>query len=840
MLLEDEGQEKSDNTAEKTNKDEAESNEPKMSVMIEETTADVSSEAKKSSDVELENAEKVEEHDEGKVSDADKSESVNSVKNVDASVESKSAGNVLDSSVDKSGSLDKAEEGSTSEKKDGIDDSSEGIKEQGEENVSDEKVSDNSSKQEVVDDKDMTGHNENIDKTKSGSETEEDVKDVESDENVKIDSESVKKNESSIEDKKVADTQQQALDFSVDKKDETLSVPDSKETPEDMSDEESEGAGPMLAGSSVEKESSNGNSGEERNLEDQKEVKTTDDLKDNAASSEENTKEDTEKQGDALDSGSTERERQETDEDSELLERKDSLEEGDGSKNEVDDEGKEGESQDKVKNSDNEDKPSTDSQEDADGNQKETEEESTGGNDTEEEPINEYSPTTGDPTTGERGEELPQEKMKLHSEEKEDERKDEKPDGEGILAALKKFLPGGESTKEDEDSKEETTNVIFDLKKIKISDEAKVEKVSPEDKEVVKDNESLEVVDATLKLEDEDGEPMINETDSIEEVSDNDFDKSEEEEEDKILADILNERSVSTDGAAVPEVGVKSDSVNVESGSTQFQNITEETLPVEKTLDKELEMSDSTSQEGEVINTGVKDIVTGVENTKTGIEDTKVGYDETGSSDKTGIESVVAPTKTSTVIPSETITAGHRAFEKKFPNIGSKWMKSKLMKGKQMEEKDRKPEDLNENLESRKGDEGQQAGGLNESLEPEALDRESPKPEALDPEDPHSGTCSKDGICERKNAFSSSIHRSILESNDDLENDELGEPKIYEEKPEVKSVKEQFLGMLAVAVRNFRKYHNLVAGYGLQMLKPFANVMKSLGEQMGFGEVSAG
>jgi hypothetical protein len=325
----------------------------------------------------------------------------------------------------------------------------------------------------------------------------------------------------------------------------------------------------------------------------------------------------------------------------------------------------------------------------------------------------------------------------------------------------------------------------------------------------------------------------MNETDySVEEERNKDLDGSEIDDEEmakKVIADFMDEESSSTKDATVSETETKAKQENtVESGSTHFVNNTETTLPVEKTPDKEIEVSNSTSQGSEEIKTGMIDTETGVEETRTGIEETRTSVEETESGAKetrTGIEPGVVPTQTSTVGSSDTIAPGRRPFGKKFSNIAAKWRKN--MKGKGMAEKETS-EDKDEKLDSGNIEKSNHAGNTDESQGSEALDLE----------DPLSGTCAKDGSCDGTIPYSSSTQRSILEDDDDHDDDDIVEPSPPEEEPEVKSVKKQFLRILGVTLRKFREYHNLAAEYGLPMLKPFINVIKPLAEQMDLGEGS--
>ena len=407
-----------------------------------------------------------------------------------------------------------------------------------------------------------------------------------------------------------------------------------------------------------------------------------------------------------------------------------------------------------------------------------------------------------------------------------DEKKKVQPDAEGIFAAIKKFLPGGGSTDENAKSEDGSSDRVLNVNKVKVPEQA--EKVSSKDSEdrrevkyeTQKRNEDDETSE-DVKLPD-DSKTNMNVTDSAEEGHDKDFDGSETSDEQmakELLADLLEEEST-TKEAIVSETGTPETKVNpeiVESGSTHFVNNTEATFPVEKTVDKELEVDNSTSHTAEEIENDMKE--TGTEST---VKETK-----------TGLESDVVPTKTSFIESSETITTGHRPFEKKLSKFASKWKKNKLMKGKGMT-KEETSEGKTWVGETSKETPEEEAPKVETTEEKTSEDTK----ENLDLEDPHSETCSKDGTCKGGIPYSSLVHRSILESDDSQDDDDIREPSPPEEELEVKSAKTQFLEILAVAVRKFREYHNLAAKYGLQMLKPLRNVIKSLGEQMGLGEVS--
>ena len=381
----------------------------------------------------------------------------------------------------------------------------------------------------------------------------------------------------------------------------------------------------------------------------------------------------------------------------------------------------------------------------------------------------------------------PEEEQETLSEDNVDKKSEEVPDAEGIFAAIKKFLPGGGSKKEDTKSKGETSDEVLDVKKPKLFEEGKAEVIPDGDREKVPNdsdendngnsfmNESgttEDVKNDEANLKDvhlqESSETNANEPDAIKEVSDEDFDKSEtsvELEAERMLRDILEGASSNIEGAAALS-GVKTD---------------------------------------------IKETRTGIE--ETGLNGTELEVNKTSR----GIEAVV-PSKTSAVGSFETITPDHRPEEKKFANIASKWMKNKFMKGKRMAEKEETSEGMDEKLESKNVDKDQHTGDLDRTL---------------DLEDPHTGTCFKDGTCEGGETTSSGKHSSVSVDDDDLADDDIVESSPSKEEPEVKSVK----GMLAVAVGTFEKYHDFAAQHGLQVLKPVGNVVKSLGEEMGLGEV---
>ena len=376
----------------------------------------------------------------------------------------------------------------------------------------------------------------------------------------------------------------------------------------------------------------------------------------------------------------------------------------------------------------------------------------------------------------------PEEEQETLSEDNVDKKSEEVPDAEGIFAAIKKFLPGGGSKKEDTKSKGETSDEVLDVKKPKLFEEGKAEVIPDGDREKVPNdsdendngnsfmNESgttEDVKNDEANLKDvhlqESSETNANEPDAIKEVSDEDFDKSEtsvELEAERMLRDILEGASSNIEGAAALS-GVKTD---------------------------------------------IKETRTGIEGT--GLNGTQLEVNKTSRS----IEAVV-PTKTSAVGSSD-----HRPEEKKFANIASKWMKNKFMKGKRMAEKEETSEGMDEKLESKNVDKDQHTSDLDRTL---------------DLEDPHTGTCFKDGTCEGGETTSSGKHSSVSVDDDDLADDDIVESSPPKEEPEVKSVK----GMLAVAVGTFEKYHDFAAQHGLQVLKPVGNVVKSLGEEMGLGEV---
>ena len=383
----------------------------------------------------------------------------------------------------------------------------------------------------------------------------------------------------------------------------------------------------------------------------------------------------------------------------------------------------------------------------------------------------------------------PEEEQETLSEDNVGKKSEEVPDAEGIFAAIRKFLPGGGSKKEDTKSKGETSDEVLDVKKPKLLG-----------------GEHLQ----------ESSETNTNETDSFEEVSDEDFDKGEtsvELEAERMLRDLLEEASsnaedaVALSDAIIPDTKEERESKSVQSGSTRFFDVSKTTLPVDKIVG----VNDSTSQGTDEVKTEIKETRTGIE--ETGLNGTELEVNKTSR----GIEAVV-PSKTSAVGSSETITPDHRPEEKKFANIASKWMKNKFMKGKRMAEKEETSEGMDEKLGSKNVDKDQHTSDLDRTL---------------DLEDPHTGTCFKDGTCEGGETTSSGKHTSVSVDDDDLADDDIVESSPPKEEPEVKSVK----GMLAVAVGTFEKYHDFAAQHGLQVLKPVGNVVKSLGEEMGLGEV---
>ena len=425
----------------------------------------------------------------------------------------------------------------------------------------------------------------------------------------------------------------------------------------------------------------------------------------------------------------------------------------------------------------------------------------------------------------------PEEEQETLSEDNVGKKSEEVPDSEGIIAAIKKFtrwLPGGGSKKEDTKSKGETSDEVLDAKEPNLFQEGKAEgSPNDDDQEKVSNdyqkndsNNSINKSETTEDVKDdvailggehlqESSETNANQTDSIEEVSDEDFDKTEtsvELEEEKMLRDLLEEASSNAEGAAalsdaiIPDTKEEGESKSVQSGSTRFFD--ETTLPVDKTVGG----NDGTSQRSDEVKTEIKETRTGIEGT--GLNGTQLEVNKTSRS----IEAVV-PTKTSAVGSSD-----HRPEEKKFANIASKWMKNKFMKGKRMAEKEETSEGMDEKLESKNVDKDQHTSDLDRTL---------------DLEDPHTGTCFKDGTCEGGETTSSGKHSSVSVDDDDLADDDIVESSPPKEEPEVKSVK----GMLAVAVGTFEKYHDFAAQHGLQVLKPVGNVVKSLGEEMGLGEV---
>ena len=432
----------------------------------------------------------------------------------------------------------------------------------------------------------------------------------------------------------------------------------------------------------------------------------------------------------------------------------------------------------------------------------------------------------------------PEEEQETLSEDNVGKKSEEVPDSEGILAAIRKFLPGGGSKKEDTKSKGETSDEVLDVKKPKLFEEGKAEGSQNDDDQEKVPNDSQDndngnsIMNESGTTEDvkndeailkdvhlqESSETNANEPDAIKEVSGEDFDKSEtsvELEAERMLRDILEEASSNIEGAtALSDVIIpdtkeerERESKSVQSGSTRFFDVSETTLPVDKTVG----VNDSTSQGTDEVKTEIKETRTGIE--ETGLNGTKLEVNKTSR----GIEAVV-PSKTSAVGSSETITPDHRPEEKKFANIASKWMKNKFMKGKRMAEKEETSEGMDEKLGSKNVDKDQHTSNLDRTL---------------DLEDPHTGTCFKDGTCEGGETTSSGKHSSVSVDDDDLADDDIVESSPPKEEPEVKSVK----GMLAVAVGTFEKYHDFAAQHGLQVLKPVGNVVKSLGEEMGLGEV---
>ncbi|CAB3988366.1 ---NA--- [Paramuricea clavata] len=835
-LLSDE-EEKSDEgneAAVKTDKDSSESSESEKSSIGEQAdkTADVSGETKELKDVELDDGRKSEtvdkSDDESENGDETKviGTEVDADKNIDSVQKASSA-------VGKSESLDEVNKSSpkvsSSEKSDTAETvDSTASRKQAEGMLSEARDSDDD-KQEEIDDNDPK--DEMIEeKPISGSDT--------------------------SKDDAIIDTQESS-DVSIDSSNETASV-DSKEKLQDESDDEGvSGLSTSGSSASIEKEESlMGGVTESGEVDGQdKEVRSVHDSEDDTSSvssTKENGGSSAEGKGVSADATSKDKIQEEVgaiDKDSESVERKDEVDEEGESEHKVQDEGGDetrnpSDSEDEMKSSANDSKSETTSREepagregvsDEDKSEQEPETESNGITDRQ----GETQDSQDNPIDATLIDEMVEENEEILSEDNVNEKKEDQPDTQGIFASLKKFLPGGGSTEEENTkSKEETSDEILDVNKIKVPE--KVEKVNAEGdqgkvkddtQERRKDSESSENVkedQADLKSEQvqEGGETNVKEA-SIEEESDKDVDDDDKEMAEELLADILEDESLSMEDATdsetiISETTVKQDSENsVESGSTHFLNNTEATLPVEKTLDKELEVNDSTSQGGDDMKTGIKETETGVEETKTGLEGTE-------SVEETRIEPDIVPSKTSAIGSSETSTTGHRPFEKKFPKIASKWMENKLMKGKRMAEKDTEEgtSDMNGNVDSEKVDKEQHAGNMDGSLGSGASDKE----------DPHSGTCAKDGTCEGTNTFSSSTHRSILENDKDHDDDDIVEPSPPDEEPEVKSVKAQFREILAVAVKNFREYHNLAAEYGLQMLKPVKNVVKSLGEQMGLGE----
>ena len=413
---------------------------------------------------------------------------------------------------------------------------------------------------------------------------------------------------------------------------------------------------------------------------------------------------------------------------------------------------------------------------------------------------------------------IPREKEETLPEDNVDKKHGNVPDAEGIFDAIKKFLPGSGSKKEDTKSNGQTSDEVLAMKKPVISendnDRRKVHEHSQESNKNIESNKRENVKDdeANLKTDRLQENSEIDEADSIEDVSDEDFDKSQtsaELESEKMLKALLEEESWTSHDAAHSEISITDTEVereienkSAESGSTRFLDVSENTLPVEKTGG----VNGSSSQESEATDTGIKE-ANEVKETITGTDDIGVNGTEPGVN-KTSEGADVVPSKTSAVGPSETITTGYRTEEKKLPNIAAKWMKNTLIKGKRMAQKGTEvetSEGVDEKLDAENVDKGQHTGNLDGSL---------------DLEDPYSGTCAKDGTCEGGTPFS----RSVSLNGDNLADDDIVEPSPRKEESKVRR------GTL-------QKYHDLAAEYVLPLLKPVGNVVKSLGEQMGLGEV---
>ncbi|XP_028398638.1 titin homolog [Dendronephthya gigantea] len=459
------------------------------------------------------------------------------------------------------------------------------------------------------------------------------------------------------------------------------------------------------------------------------------------------------------------------------------------------------------------------------------------------------------------------------------EKAEHRPDAEGIFASIRNLLPGGGS-KDDTESEEKTTCDASTLDKAKDSDKESDGKISPENEEddktgehdlkkdveeqidkdtqfdvekifagvetllpradTEKDEQDESSEDGKDKKEDETRvnseslqmdnktKPTIASDDSSIKASGEGQDegKTSEPRLVKSLKDVPDdESSVVKDTGSdtdVPSTRVVTEEKTADSGSTLFQNNTGTKVSLEKTTTSTVETTT------EIRETDKEDEGSKAES-KEGNEGATVGNNETtveGKVVSSGVEEIrsepdVIPTKTTPVETPGTMATGHKAFEKKFPNIASKWMKNKLAKGKRMAGKGTE-------------DEGSGDRKIDGNLDPGKVE-DIQEPETKDNKDLHSGTCSKDGTCDGTDTFSSSIHRSILEN--DGEDDAIFEPgPPPDDVPEGKSVKTRFLETLGVAVRKFKEYHTIVAGYGLQMMKPLKNIVKSLGEQIGLGE----
>lgn len=425
-------------------------------------------------------------------------------------------------------------------------------------------------------------------------------------------------------------------------------------------------------------------------------------------------------------------------------------------------------------------------------------------------------------------------------------------DAEGIFASIRKFLPGGGSPKKNANSEEETatskkdtaksneekSNQFLEVSRFKVP--VDIDEVSPDDsgKENVKNVSSEKKADVEIFEKVNDylagvgSEKVIKSStlrlDTVEERSAEELGDNEASDHQRVvdlLSEVLEEESSETVDAAVlsatsDKKNKASETISMESSLASFLNNTESSLPAEKTLDKGFETGDDTSEELGKMESKVAEA--GIAETKSQFEETETEIKETKIVKQTNVVS----TKTFSSSISDTTTVGHRPFQKKLPNIASKWIKNKLMKEKRTAAAE-KTEIVNESVPSGKVDKSTYSRNVDESL----------NPITPAPGDSYSNTCAKDGTCHETNSFSSSlhVHRSILGSDD---SDEVAESNSSDEQPEGKSVKVKFLENVAVAVRMFREYHNLAAEHGLKMLKPVKNIVKSLGEQIGLEEVS--